>query len=64
MSEEEITHIFKEGYSLKSDDGRGFGLFLVKEIVEANKGVIHIHSELGVGTTVEVEIQHIKGVEK
>lgn len=56
MTEEEIDHIFTEGYSSKSEDGRGFGLFLVKEIVEANEGAIQIISEPGVGTTVEVQI--------
>jgi len=56
MKEEEIDHIFTEGYSSKSEDGRGFGLFLVKEIVEANEGAIQIISEPGVGTTVEVQI--------
>ncbi len=64
MSEDEITHVFKEGYSSKSDDGRGFGLFLVKEIVEANEGSIQVSSEQGVGTTIEVKIKHIKGVKK
>lgn len=56
MSEEEISNVFTEGYSSKSDYGRGLGLYLVKELVEANDGRIHIVSEPGVGTTIEVRI--------
>lgn len=56
MSEEEINNVFTEGYSSKSADGRGLGLYLVKELVDANDGTIHIVSEPGVGTTIEIQI--------
>lgn len=64
MSEEEVNNMFIKGFSSKADDGRGFGLFLVKEIVEANDGTIEVMSKQGMGTTVEIEIKHVKEVER
>lgn len=51
---EDIHHIFKRFYrSKKSLDtqGVGLGLPLAKAIVEGQKGVISVKSELGEGTT-------------
>lgn len=37
-----------------SSSGSGLGLFIVKESLEKLKGTIHLHSDLGVGTTVRI----------
>lgn len=57
MSAEEQKRIFERGYSSKAKEGRGIGLALVKEIVEANHGTIKIHSEKRSGTEVVVEVR-------
>ena len=54
ISPEDIHHIFKRFYrGKKSSDtqGIGLGLPLAKAIVEGQKGVISVKSELGAGTT-------------
>lgn len=56
MTEKEEKKIFKRGFSTKAKEGRGIGLVLVKEIVEANQGSIHIHSDSEIGTEVEIKI--------
>lgn len=53
---DEQSNIFKEGYSSKATEGRGIGLALVKEIVEANQGAIHLTSRPGKGTKIEVKV--------
>ncbi len=40
--------------------GAGLGLFLTKNIVEAHRGFIRIHSRMGKGTTVEVKLPKAK----
>ena len=39
--------------------GSGLGLFIVKETIEKLKGTIFITSEIGVGTTVHIEIPNL-----
>ncbi len=56
MSHDEQTKIFDYGYSSKAEEGRGIGLALVKEIVEANQGCIHVESQVGSGTKVEITV--------
>jgi signal transduction histidine kinase len=49
MSEETIAHIFDPFFTTKSK-GFGLGLFVVKELVQRNKGEISVESILGKGT--------------
>jgi two-component system sensor histidine kinase DctS len=43
--------IFKKGFSTKKSRERGYGLFLIKEIVEKAHGTIEVESYPGKGTT-------------
>lgn len=52
---EEIGVLFTKGYSTKGDN-RGYGLYLVKESIQRINGEIHMHSLVGKGTTITIEI--------
>ena len=49
----DLDRLFDAGFSTKAE-GRGLGLAMVKEIVQAHGGRIEVSSEVGVGTTIEV----------
>lgn len=56
ISEENLPFIFDEFFRVKSHEtqhvtGSGLGLPIAKRIIETHSGHIHIHSELGKGTT-------------
>jgi len=51
ISEEDIDNIFNRGYS---KTGTGFGLTIVKKIIEAHNGSISVKSKEGKGTTFEI----------
>lgn len=55
IPEEEIGALFMKGYSTKGDN-RGYGLYLVKESIQRINGEIHMHSLVGKGTTITIEI--------
>ncbi len=55
IPEEEIGALFTKGYSTKGDN-RGYGLYLVKESIQRINGEIHMHSLVGKGTTITIEI--------
>ncbi|HWI54567.1 MAG TPA: ATP-binding protein [Desulfobacteria bacterium] len=48
--------VFEKGISTKSEDGHGYGLFIIKSIVEQYSGVITCTSSMTEGTTFEVVI--------
>lgn len=61
IQEDDIERIFERFYRIKSEEtksisGSGLGLSIVKGIVEAHNGVIHVESESGKGTTVIVSL--------
>ncbi len=55
IQEDEIDTLFIKGYSTKGHN-RGYGLHLVKESIQRINGDIHVHSLLGTGTTITIEI--------
>ena len=55
IKEKEIEELFTKGYSTKGDN-RGYGLYLVKESIQRINGEIHMHSLVGKGTTITIEI--------
>lgn len=50
MTQEVQQHIFERGFSTKGE-GRGTGLSLVKDTLDAYNGTIRVESEPGVGTS-------------
>ena len=55
MTEEQVMRAFTVLLSTKTK-GNGFGLAIVKRIVEAHHGRIHVKSRLGKGTTVTIDL--------
>lgn len=55
MAQSTATRIFDKYFSSGKDKpGKGLGLFIAKQIIEAHKGKISVVSEVGKGTTFEV----------
>ncbi len=52
LSKELYSKIFEKGYSTKKDASkeRGYGLYIVKKIIEKNRGAISVESYEGLGT--------------
>ncbi len=59
IKEDEIDALFIKGYSTKGDN-RGYGLHLVKESIQRINGEIYVHSLLGTGTTITIEIPKVR----
>jgi len=58
---EDVPHLFEKFYQAKNvgkarSKGTGLGLALVKAIVEGHGGTIRVHSSIGQGTTVIVDL--------
>ena len=61
MSEDDLKRAFQRGQKLSAkptggETSSGLGLWIVKKIVEAHKGMIWIKSSLGVGTVFTIQI--------
>ena len=61
IAEDELPHVFDQFYRCASSDvmavpGPGLGLSIVKSIIDAHHGSIHLESEPGLGTTVRLTL--------
>jgi two-component system CitB family sensor kinase len=50
IEENDLEHVFEKGYSSKSDDNHGIGLYLVKQFVNQWGGSVTIDSNVGHGS--------------
>ena len=53
IPEDNISHIFENGYSTKGQ-GHGTGLYQVKKLIESCHGTITVQSQEGAGTSFSV----------
>jgi PAS domain S-box-containing protein len=53
---ERIFRRFEQAVSTRTFGGLGLGLYIVRGIVEAHGGVIHVESKVNVGTTFTIEL--------
>ncbi|ETP73415.1 signal transduction histidine kinase regulating citrate/malate metabolism [Lachnospiraceae bacterium JC7] len=60
IKEADLEKIFSYGYSTKSDNGRGNGLYITREIVTRHYGNIDVESEPGEGTTFELFFTEVR----
>ncbi|SFJ47063.1 MULTISPECIES: sensor histidine kinase [unclassified Bacillus (in: firmicutes)] len=51
IKEEYLPRLYEKGFTVNKRDGTGYGLFLVKQIVEKGRGEIRISSFKGEGTS-------------
>lgn len=58
MDESQLAHVFDRFWQSAVGDrrGAGLGLSIVRGIVDAHQGRVHVDSEPGSGTTVSVEL--------
>lgn len=56
ISEQNLEHIFENGYSTKGT-GRGVGLYQIKKQIESYNGTIFVESETGIGTSFTVSFR-------
>ncbi|QYR20899.1 sensor histidine kinase [Paenibacillus sp. sptzw28] len=54
MTEEAKAHMLDRGFSTKSSENRGVGLYLVQGIVQKGRGQLRCDSEPGRGTSIEI----------
>jgi signal transduction histidine kinase len=59
ISEEDIPYLFERFYRGSDSEGFGLGLPICKELVHRMGGEIHLHSEEGKGTTIEIRLPEV-----
>ncbi|MBM4288010.1 MAG: HAMP domain-containing histidine kinase [Deltaproteobacteria bacterium] len=55
MAPEVVSKVFEPYYTTKVG-GTGLGMVFVRQIVDEHRGIINLHSEVGVGTTVTIHL--------
>ena len=58
IAPDRLEAVFRPHYSSRPD-GTGLGLATAKKIVEAHRGVISVHSEVGKGTSFTIELPRV-----
>lgn len=59
ISEEDVPHLFERFYRGSDSEGFGLGLPICKELVQRMGGEIHLQSEKGKGTVVEIRLPEV-----
>ena len=60
IAKENLNKVFEMFYrASETNVGSGLGLYIVKEVIEAVEGKIKIQSELGIGTTIKIELPNL-----
>jgi two-component system sensor histidine kinase ResE len=59
ISEEDIPYLFERFYRGSNSEGFGLGLPICKELVQRMGGEIHLESEKGKGTVVEIRLPEV-----
>ena len=60
MDEQTVSRIFEPFYTTKDvGKGTGIGMHIVQKEIEKHKGSIKINSEIGKGTTFEIELPNV-----
>lgn len=55
-NEKKLYQLFSRLNNKKDTEGTGLGLYLVKRLVDRNRGTIQLESELGIGTTFTITL--------
>jgi signal transduction histidine kinase len=58
MTQEVRDRIFQPFFSSSTEGGTGLGMVIVKNIVDAHEGALHVTSAPGEGTVVEITLPH------
>ncbi|MBI2791609.1 MAG: HAMP domain-containing histidine kinase [Gammaproteobacteria bacterium] len=58
-----LEDIFKEGFSLNKEDGKGLGLSSAKKLIEKNGGNIEVSSIGGKGTTIKLTLKNVNSTQ-
>lgn len=59
ISEEDVPYVFERFYRGSDSEGFGLGLPICKELVQRMGGEIHLESEVGKGTTIEIRLPEV-----
>lgn len=57
MTDEQLSHLGEPYYSTKGNKGTGLGILVVFSVIRAMNGNIHVESEVGIGTTFELNFR-------
>lgn len=55
IEEEMIPSIFDKGFTHGKEGGTGYGLYIVKTIIDKGMGSVEVTSSIGIGTTFSIE---------
>jgi len=59
---EELIPKLGDPFVTTKNEGTGLGLMVCYRIIEAHQGTLHIHSQLGKGTSIEIELEYSNAI--